>query len=158
MKKIVMLIVVFTCMIGCDSRNEARVHEFKDICIKMGAAKSHEFEVSIERFKQLDSKKQEEALESARGALLEHNKITAMADLKRICTAVELSIVCGKKVKTIADLVGTDNYLKELPRDPWGNEYRLRLDECKNDAGLPTVKVVCAGPDGRFGTNDDIHF
>jgi len=158
MKKIVMLIVVFTCMIGCDSRNEARVHEFKDICIKMGADKSHEFEVSIERFKQLDSKKQEEVLESARGELLEHNKRTAMADLKIICTAVEQSILCGKKVKTVADLVGSDNFLKKLPRDPWGNEYRLRLDECKNDAGLPTVKVVCAGPDGRFGTNDDIHF
>ena len=38
---------------------------------------------------------------------------------------------------------------KELPRDPWGNPFRYRLIDEK-----PVIDS--AGPDGKFGTKDDI--
>jgi general secretion pathway protein G len=37
----------------------------------------------------------------------------------------------------------------EIPRDPWGNPFRYRL---MNDKPL----IDSAGPDGTFGTKDDI--
>jgi general secretion pathway protein G len=40
--------------------------------------------------------------------------------------------------------------LTELPRDPWGNEYKIVID-------TPTKwKVISFGPDGNENTEDDI--
>lgn len=44
-------------------------------------------------------------------------------------------------------------YLAEEPRDPWGNEYKLELRQLK--ARTQTV-ISSPGPDGEFGTQDDI--
>jgi general secretion pathway protein G len=45
-------------------------------------------------------------------------------------------------------------YLKsDVPKDPWGNEYTYRSPGQKNPSGYD---LVCAGPDGREGTEDDI--
>ncbi len=40
----------------------------------------------------------------------------------------------------------------QAPRDPWGNEYELRLGE----HGLKDFEVLSWGPDGLSGTVDDI--
>ncbi|MBK8100508.1 MAG: type II secretion system protein GspG [Planctomycetes bacterium] len=77
------------------------------------------------------------------------------------------------KVKTLADSVGlyhTQNRRfpksleelteknergaqieREIPKDPWGNEYELRKGDRPNE-----YEVVSAGPDGVFDNEDDI--
>lgn len=40
---------------------------------------------------------------------------------------------------------------RELPKDPWGNDYELR----KGDKASEWA-VISAGPDGTFDTDDDI--
>lgn len=39
---------------------------------------------------------------------------------------------------------------KELPKDPWGNEYRYACEDGQN------FTITSAGPDGQEGTSDDI--
>lgn len=39
--------------------------------------------------------------------------------------------------------------LKRSGKDPWGNEYQFEID-------VEEAIVYCAGPDGEFGTDDDI--
>lgn len=43
-----------------------------------------------------------------------------------------------------------DKSKRDMAADPWGNAYRLKVG--KNNS----FQVSSAGPDGRFGTNDDI--
>lgn len=48
-------------------------------------------------------------------------------------------------------------YLKSatVPRDPWGHEYRFTYPSQLTD--IPTLyDMVSAGPDGQYGTEDDI--
>ena len=40
-----------------------------------------------------------------------------------------------------------------IPKDPWGNDY---LYECPGKHNPSFYDVSSAGPDGRFGTDDDI--
>jgi general secretion pathway protein G len=43
-------------------------------------------------------------------------------------------------------------YLRQLKDDPWGNPYSYQMDPTN-----PRNYVMsCAGPDGQFGTEDDI--
>ncbi len=45
-------------------------------------------------------------------------------------------------------------YLKQaIPNDPWGNPYIYECPGKHNDKGYD---LMCAGPDGRAGGNDDI--
>lgn len=44
-----------------------------------------------------------------------------------------------------------DGYVRRLPRDPWGNDYRLISP---GEHGV--IDVFSVGPDGESGTNDDI--
>ena len=45
-------------------------------------------------------------------------------------------------------------YLKRLPADPWGLPYSYRL-RAGHD-GATRGEAVSAGPDGKFGTADDV--
>ena len=42
---------------------------------------------------------------------------------------------------------------RELPKDPWGNEYIYRSPGLKNPSGYDLYSI---GPDGREGNEDDI--
>ncbi len=44
-------------------------------------------------------------------------------------------------------------YLKEVPKDPWGNEY---VYECPGKNNPTSYDVMSMGPDGRVGGDDDI--
>jgi len=44
-------------------------------------------------------------------------------------------------------------YLKELPRDPWGNEYSY---ECPGRLNPSSYDLISAGADGKIGSEDDI--
>ena len=45
---------------------------------------------------------------------------------------------------------GFSTYLTRIPADPWGRPYRYRLID-----NFP--RIDSAGPDGIFGTADDVH-
>lgn len=63
-----------------------------------------------------------------------------------------LSIWAGTRVERIAHDVDAFLSRREaLPLDPWGREYQLR------EGPTPlSFTIVSAGPDGIFGTADDI--
>lgn len=45
---------------------------------------------------------------------------------------------------------GASPYITRIPADPWGGAYRYRLID-------NTPRIESAGPDGIFGTADDMH-
>ena len=56
--------------------------------------------------------------------------------------------------KSLSDLVGGKrNYVREIPKDPWGNEYIYKppTDPMKAD-----YQISSAGPDGAPGNDDDV--
>lgn len=44
-------------------------------------------------------------------------------------------------------------YLKGIPNDPWGNAY---IYDSPGKHSASGYDIVCAGPDGRTGTDDDL--
>ena len=44
-------------------------------------------------------------------------------------------------------------YLKELPKDPWGNEYSY---ECPGRMNPTSYDLISPGPDTKLGSEDDI--
>src|SRR6478609_5709853 len=44
-------------------------------------------------------------------------------------------------------------YLKEIPKDPWGNEY---VYECPGRLNPSSYDLISGGPDGKVGSEDDI--
>lgn len=44
-------------------------------------------------------------------------------------------------------------YFREIPLDPWGRSYLYRPQP---ERGTNAYQILSAGPDGRFGTEDDI--
>lgn len=44
-------------------------------------------------------------------------------------------------------------YLKELPKDPWGNDYSY---ECPGRMNVSSYDLISPGPDGKIGSEDDI--
>ncbi len=44
-------------------------------------------------------------------------------------------------------------YLKEVPKDPWNNEY---LYECPGRRNSTSYDLSSGGPDGKTGSDDDI--
>jgi general secretion pathway protein G len=45
-------------------------------------------------------------------------------------------------------------YLKELPKDPWGNDY---VYECPGRHNVGSYDLTAVGPDGRVGGDDDVN-
>lgn len=44
-------------------------------------------------------------------------------------------------------------YLDEIPKDPWGMDY---VYECPGKQRPDSYDLISAGPDGKFGTADDV--
>ena len=44
-------------------------------------------------------------------------------------------------------------YLKEIPKDPWNNDY---IYECPGKVNTGSYDIVSMGPDGRVGGDDDL--
>lgn len=45
-------------------------------------------------------------------------------------------------------------YLDTIPKDPWGHDY---IYECPGKHNTNSFDLISSGPDGRLGTDDDIH-
>lgn len=44
-------------------------------------------------------------------------------------------------------------YLKDLPKDPWGNDYGY---ECPGRQNQTSYDLTSPGPDGKLGSEDDV--
>jgi general secretion pathway protein G len=44
-------------------------------------------------------------------------------------------------------------YLKDLPKDPWGNDYSY---ECPGRHNATSYDLTSPGPDGKISSDDDI--
>ena len=68
----------------------------------------------------------------------------------RICS---VALSQGRKIIGFLDLAeGMNHILKQVPKDPWGNDYQYRYPGTHNTNG---ADLFSFGPDGREG-NDDI--
>lgn len=79
----------------------------------------------------------------------------AQTSVKTIAGAVETYYLHnGKLPDSLEELVNTEAkggaQLKELTKDPWDRDFILR-GESKKD-----FEIICMGPDGSEGTEDDI--
>lgn len=67
----------------------------------------------------------------------------------------EYRVLVGEYPASLDDLVrppgGLAPIRREIPNDPWGNSYQYR--RTSRDA----FELFSTGPDGRAGTEDDIH-
>jgi len=75
----------------------------------------------------------------------------AKRDIASLMTAIELYALDNnnKYPNALQDLLGGKHrYVKELNKDPWGNDYILKPGN--------QVTVLSAGPDGKPGTADDV--
>lgn len=79
-------------------------------------------------------------------------------DFEKLATAIDKYQAKTKSyplAQSIADLTDLlhPNYLPEVLRvDPWGTEYNIHLD------AQGKFELITAGPDRKFGTNDDVRF
>ncbi|MCX5758210.1 MAG: type II secretion system protein GspG [Candidatus Hydrogenedentes bacterium] len=86
------------------------------------------------------------------GRAEEARKRAAKGDIASYGTAIDLYALDhnDKFPASLQDLVGGKRkYLKELNKDPWGNDYIY-----KAQGGSYTISS--AGPDGSAGTEDDV--
>jgi general secretion pathway protein G len=62
------------------------------------------------------------------------------------------SLIARPSVGKVPENYPEGGYLgkKELPKDPWGNEYRYVCEDGQN------FTITSAGPDGQEGSSDDI--
>lgn len=76
----------------------------------------------------------------------------AKGDIATYTTAIDLYALDhnDKFPNTLQDLMsGSRQYLKEMNKDPWGNDYLYRVQGGK-------YTVTSAGPDGAPGNEDDV--
>jgi len=75
----------------------------------------------------------------------------AKGDIASYNTAIDLYALDhnDKLPQTLQDLVAKRKYVKDINKDPWGNEYIYKPTGA-------TYSVVSSGPDGAPGTEDDV--
>ncbi|MFD1801651.1 type II secretion system major pseudopilin GspG [Mixta tenebrionis] len=61
------------------------------------------------------------------------------------------ALVAKPTVEPIPPGYPEGGYIRRLPKDPWGNPYRLR-----QPGEYSAVDILSAGADGEYGTDDDI--
>ena len=77
---------------------------------------------------------------------------TAITQVTQLTTTAEMyEVEKGKCPKDLAELKA-GGYIKKLMKDPWGKPYEVK---CPGEHGR--VDVRSAGPDGEFGTDDDVN-
>lgn len=90
----------------------------------------------------------------ALGALEESQLKKASVEVGNLSQMVEQYMITSSPPRlpeSLEDLTqGRNPITKKLPLDPWGNPYIYRK------SGGRDYEVLCAGPDGQEGTEDDI--
>ncbi len=93
------------------------------------------------------------------GRVLQSQISSARSSINNISTAIDLyEVDNGRYPESLQALITRGSeanwngpYLREarIPQDPWGNEFRYT----RRDNGF---EIRSAGPDGQFGSDDDI--
>jgi general secretion pathway protein G len=83
---------------------------------------------------------------------------TARLEIHRVCDAAAMFFIEHRRLPTLEELITPDatggpclEGFETVPRDPWGNEYRLRPGQYSG-----TFEITSDGPDGVPGTEDDV--
>jgi general secretion pathway protein G len=90
------------------------------------------------------------------GASDEARITKAQTDVKTIADSIkQYRVKEGRLPESLETLTTKNergiNYIEDLPKDPWGNDYILRQGDTPRD-----FVVLSMGPDGSEGTEDDI--
>lgn len=91
-----------------------------------------------------------------RGTSQSAKRKVALGDIKTYGTALDLFALDHNDnyPKTLQELVsGSKKYLKELNKDPWGNDYVYLMPGEKYPESFDMFSM---GPDGQRGTEDDV--
>ena len=86
------------------------------------------------------------------GRAEEARRRAAKGDIASYTTAIDLYALDhnDKLPQTLSALTGgSRSYVREVNKDPWGNDYIYKVNGMKYD-------IFSAGPDGQAGTADDI--
>ena len=96
---------------------------------------------------------------------LEARKVAAQAQIKSLRTALAAFEMDNDRLPPthpgLIELVQRPRdaknwkgpYMDNLPKDPWKNDF---IYECPGRHNTGSYDIVCAGPDGVAGTEDDI--
>ena len=90
--------------------------------------------------------------------LCSHPTDTATNQMASFGGAIELYVFVAKALPpdlealTTPDPRAGEPYIAKIPRDPWGTAYRYRV----GDLAKREYEIRSAGPDERFGTDDDL--
>jgi general secretion pathway protein G len=91
-------------------------------------------------------------------ALFEAQEETARNQMKNIADAIQLYELQHRKIPaslqelTVKDERSGQAYMKEIPKDPWGNDYDYRPQDRR------TFVIVSAGDNGVPDDDDDIRY
>ncbi len=96
-----------------------------------------------------------------RGNVDKAKEVRVMSDVQNILTQVQLyETLNGGRLPTneegLAALVKPKKgrpLMPDVPKDPWGEEYRFRIPGTKSKQGYD---VFSSGPDRKVGTDDDL--
>ena len=77
----------------------------------------------------------------------------ARIQVRNVMHTVEQYVIAHDACPTLEQLVNED-YLRQLPKDPWGSPLTLR---CPGQHKKDPADVVSPGPDREVGTGDDIN-
>lgn len=93
---------------------------------------------------------------SLRGTATDAKMRAALGDIKTYQSAIDLYALENNDQfpKRLDDLVsGNKKYLRELNKDPWGNDYVYIVP---GNHYKDSYDIFSAGPDGKPGTEDDV--
>ena len=77
----------------------------------------------------------------------------ARIQVREVMHSVEQYVIAHDTCPTLEQLV-TEDYLRQLPKDPWGSPLILR---CPGQHRKDPADVVSPGPDREAGTMDDVN-
>lgn len=86
------------------------------------------------------------------GRWKEGKKQTAQIQLRDLSSTIQQYLIARKGCPTIDDLV-RENFLREVPIDPWGQPIVIY---CPGHHDRDGVDLISFGPDQREDTDDDL--
>jgi len=92
---------------------------------------------------------------NVRGRVRETGEARAKGDIKTYETAIDMYALDHQDnlPKSLNDLMGDRNYVKQIKKDPWNNAYVYVSPGKHNKGGYD---IYSKGPDGIPGNADDI--
>lgn len=90
------------------------------------------------------------------GSLLDSKEKIAKTQVMKLRDVVKEYFIRENRIPESLEILLEKNekgraYMEDMPKDPWQNDYILRPGEQAHE-----FEILCLGPDGDEGTEDDI--